>query len=129
MRLNSLDQSNENAFTPSVSGHKYLELNIFYLQFLSETNLSIVILPYLLSAMSIKLKVVTQSLLSMFLLSAAVFALYFRGIIQKTESLILKADVILKIFSATSCNFSLLLPFFTINYLQNYRYTSKQLRF
>ena len=128
MRLNSLDQSNENAFTPSVSGHKYLELNIFYLQFLSETNLSIVILPYLLSAMSIKLKVVTQSLLSVFLLSAAVFALYFRGI-QKAESLILKADVILKIFSASFCNFSLLLPFFTINYLQNYRYTSKQLRF
>ena len=116
MRLNSLDQSNENAFTPSVSGHKYLELNLFDLRFLSEANLSIVMLPNLLSIMSIKLKVVTQSSLSVFLLSATAFALYFRGI-QKAESLILKADVIFKIFSASSCNFSLLLPFFTIKLL------------
>ena len=111
-----MDQSNENAFTPSVSGHKYLELNLFDLRFLSEANLSIVMLPNLLSIMSIKLKVVTQSSLSVFLLSAAAFALYFRGI-QKAESLILKADVIFKIFSASSCNFSLLLPFFTIKLL------------
>ena len=116
MRLNSLDQSNENAFTPSASGHKYLELNLFDFRFLSEANLSIVMLPHLLSIMSIKLKVVTQSSLSVFLLSASAFVLYFRGI-QKTESLILKADVISKIFSASSCNFSLLLPFFTIKLL------------
>ena len=99
-----MDRSNENAFTPPVSGHKYLELNLFDLQFLSEANLFIVMLPHLLSIMYIKLKVVTQSLLSMFLLSASAFVLYFWGI-QKTESLILKADVISKIFSASSCNF------------------------
>ena len=115
-RLNSLDQSNENAFTPSFSGHKYLELNLFDLRFLSEANLSIVMLPHLLSIMSIKLKVVTQSSLSVFLLSASAFVLYFWGI-QKTESLTLKADVISKIFSASSCNFSLLLPFFRIKLL------------
>ena len=72
-----MDQSNENAFTPSFSGHKYLELNLFDLQFLSEANLSIVVLPHLLSIMSIKLKMVTQSSLSLFLLSASAFVLYF----------------------------------------------------
>ena len=36
--LSSLDQSIENALTPSVSEHKYMELNLFDLRFLSETN-------------------------------------------------------------------------------------------
>ena len=44
------------------------------------------------------MEMVTLSSLSMFLLSASACALYFRGI-KKTESLILKTDVISKIFS------------------------------
>ena len=99
-----LYQSNENTFTPSVSGHKYLELNLFDLRFLSEANLSIVMLSHLLSIISIKLGVVTQSSLSMFLLSAFACVLYFWGI-PKTESLILKAEVTSKIFSASSVIF------------------------
>ena len=122
-----MDQSNKNAFTPSVSRHKYLKLSLFDLRFLPETNLSIVKLPHLLFIISTKLEVVNQSSLSMFLLSASACVLYFRGI-EKTENLILKDDVISKIFSASSCNFSLLLCL-QLNYLQNYRYTSKQLHF
>ena len=64
-----MDRSNENAFNRSVSGHKYLELNLFDLRFLSKANMSIVNLPYLFCIISIKLEMVTQSLLSMFLLS------------------------------------------------------------
>ena len=64
-----MDQSNENAFNRSVSGHKYLELNLFDLRFLSKANMSIVNLPHLFCIISIKLEMVTQSLLSMFLLS------------------------------------------------------------
>ena len=52
-KLNSLDQSNENAFAPSVSGDKYLELNLFDLCFF-EANLTIVIFSHLLSTISIK---------------------------------------------------------------------------
>ena len=44
-RLSLLDQSNENIFTPSVFGHKYLELNLFDLRFLSEANMSHYIAP------------------------------------------------------------------------------------
>ena len=64
-----MDRSNENAFNRSVSGHKYLELNLFDLRFLSKANMSIVNLPDLFCIISIKLEMVTQSLLSMFLLS------------------------------------------------------------
>ena len=64
-----MDRSNENAFNRSVSGHKYLELNLFDLRFLSKANMSIVNLPHLFCIRSIKLEMVTQSLLSMFLLS------------------------------------------------------------
>ena len=73
-------------------------------------------------------EVVTQSSLSMFLLSASACVLYFRGI-QKTESVILKASVISKLFIASSCNFSCYFLCSQLNYLQNYRCTSKQLRF
>ena len=64
-----MDRSNENAFNRSVSGHKYLELNLFDLRFLSKANMSIVNLSHLFCIISIKLEMVTQSLLSMFLLS------------------------------------------------------------
>ena len=116
IKLNSLDQSNENAFTQSVSEHKYLELNVYDLQFLFEANLSTVILPYLLSIVSIKLEKVNQSSLSMFLLSASACVFCFRGI-QKTEILVLKTDVNSKILTANPCNFPLLLPFLTIKLL------------
>ena len=59
-RLSLLDQSNENIFTPSVFGHKYLELNLFDLRFLSEANMSIIILLQLLCIKSINLEMVTQ---------------------------------------------------------------------
>ena len=91
-----MDQSDENAFTPFVSGRKYVELNILDLRFLSEANLSIVMLPHLLSIISIKLEMVTESSLFMFLLSSSACVLYFGGI-QRTESSILKIDVISKI--------------------------------
>ena len=75
-----------------------------------------------------EVEVVRQSSLSMFLLSASACVLNFRGI-QKTESLILKANVISKLFIASFCNFSCYFLCLQLNYLQNYRYTSKQLRF
>ena len=37
----SFDQSNEKAFIPSVSGHKYLKLNLLDFRLISEVNLSI----------------------------------------------------------------------------------------
>ena len=44
-RFTSFDQSNGKAFTPSASGHKYLELNLLDLRLISEANLSIDIFP------------------------------------------------------------------------------------
>ena len=75
-----------------------------------------------------EVEVVRHSSLSMFLISASACVLSFRGI-QKTESLILKANVISKLFISSSCNFSCYYLCLEWNYLQNYRYTSKQLRF
>ena len=46
-RFTSFDQSNEKAFMPSVSGHKYLELNRSDFRLISEANLSIDIFPQL----------------------------------------------------------------------------------
>ena len=40
-RFASFDQSNEKAFMPSVSGHKYLQLNFLDFRSISKTNLSI----------------------------------------------------------------------------------------
>ena len=45
-RLFSLDQSDENAFTGSVFGHRNFELNLEHLLFLSDAKLSTDILPY-----------------------------------------------------------------------------------
>ena len=92
----------------------FLFLLLLDLRFLCEANLSIVILPHLLSIISIKLEVVTQ--LCTFLLNASTCILYFRGI-QKTKSIILRAKIILKMFSASSCNSSLLFPLFKIKLL------------
>ena len=60
-RLASFDQSNEKAFMPSVSGHKYLELNLSDFRFTYETNLSIDIFPQRCSRILIKHSVVYQS--------------------------------------------------------------------
>ena len=73
-------------------------------------------------------QMVTQSLLSMFLISASVCVLNFRGI-QTTESLMLKAGVIPKIISVSSCIFSCYLFYLQLNkiILQNYQYIGKNL--
>ena len=70
-------------------------------------------------------QVVTQSLFSMFLLSTSVRALNSRGN-QKAESLMLKADVIPKIFSVSSYIFLCYFFCLQLKYLQNYQYISKQ---
>ena len=44
-RFVSFDQSNEKTFMRSVSGHKYLELNLLDFRLISEANLSIDIFP------------------------------------------------------------------------------------
>ena len=41
----SFDQSNEKAFIFSVSGHRYLKLNLLNFRLMSEANLSIDIFP------------------------------------------------------------------------------------
>ena len=46
-RFASFDQLNEKTFIPSVSEHKYLELNLFDFRLISEANLSIDILSRL----------------------------------------------------------------------------------
>ena len=53
-RFTSFDQSNEKAFMPSVSGHKYLELNLLDFRLISEANLSIDIFPQRCSRILIK---------------------------------------------------------------------------
>ena len=70
-------------------------------------------------------QVVTQSLFSMFLLSTSVCVLNSRGI-QTTESLMLKADVIPKMFSVSSYIFPCYFFCLQLKYLQNYQYISKQ---
>ena len=40
-RFTSFDKSNEKAFIPSASWHKYLELNLLDFRLISESNLSI----------------------------------------------------------------------------------------
>ena len=40
-RFTSFEQSNEKAFMPSVSGRKYLQLNLLDFRLVSEANLSI----------------------------------------------------------------------------------------
>ena len=62
--LNVLCTFNLRTVSMGVSAHKYLELKLFDFRFFSEANLSMVMLPHLLSITSTKLKVVTQSLLS-----------------------------------------------------------------
>ena len=53
-RFVSFDQSNENAFMPSVSVHKYLELNLLDFRLISEENLSVDIFPQGCSRILIK---------------------------------------------------------------------------
>ena len=57
-RFASFDQSNEKAFMASVSGHKYLELNLLDFRLISEANLSIDIFPQRCSRILIKPQVV-----------------------------------------------------------------------
>lgn len=93
-----MDQSNDNAFTPSVSWHNYRGLNLFYLWFLSEANLSIVFF-------------IPTSLCNNYQTGSddpLFFVLCFWRI-QKVESLILKTDVVSKILNAIFSNFLLLL--------------------
>ena len=53
-RFTSFDQSNKKAFMPSVSGHKYLELNLLDFPLISEANLSTDIFPQRCSRILIK---------------------------------------------------------------------------
>ena len=59
-RFASFDQSNEKAFIPSVSGHKYLELNLSDFRLTSEVHLSIDIFLQRCSRILIKRSVVYQ---------------------------------------------------------------------
>ena len=54
MRFALFDQSNERAFMPSVSGHKYAELNLLDFRLISEANLLIDIFPQRWSKILIK---------------------------------------------------------------------------
>ena len=53
-RFASFDRPNEKAFMTSVSGHKYLELNLKIFLLISEANLSIDIFPQCCSRILIK---------------------------------------------------------------------------
>ena len=53
-RFDSFDQSNEKAFMPSVSSHRYLELNFLDFQLVSEANLLTDIFPQRCSRILIK---------------------------------------------------------------------------
>ena len=53
-RFASIDQSNKKAFMPSVSGYKYLELNLLDFRLISEANLSMDIFPQRCSRILIK---------------------------------------------------------------------------
>ena len=53
-RFTLFDQSNEKGFIPSVSGHKYLEVNLVDFRLISETNLSIDTFPQRCSRILIK---------------------------------------------------------------------------
>ena len=53
-RFASYDQSNEKVFMPSVSGRKYLQLNLLDFRLIFEANLSIDIFPQRSSRILIK---------------------------------------------------------------------------
>ena len=115
-----MNQSHENEFTPSVSRLKYLELNFFGLRFFVRGK-------------SVYRYIAPSSFCNVYQIEKCISncRLYFQGI-QKTESLILKVDVISKIFRASSCNFSLFLRLFTIKLpakLSVYQETTSLLKF
>ena len=115
-----MNQSHEKEFTPSVSRLKYLELNFFGLRFFVRGK-------------SVYRYIAPSSFCNVYQIEKCISncRLYFQGI-QKTESLILKVDVISKIFRASSCNFSLFLLLFTIKLLAKlsvYQETTSLLNF
>ena len=99
-RFTSFDQSNEKAFMSSVSGHKYLELNLLDFRLISEANLSIDIFPQRCSRILIKRWVVYQSSKSIVLEILSASLLYSRPT-QKTSKCMLWLKVRLKMFKAS----------------------------
>ena len=104
----------EKAFMPSVSGHKYLELNLLDFRLISEANLSIDIFPQRCSRILIKCWVVYQSSKSIVLEILSASLLYSRPT-QKTSKCMLWLKVRLKMFKAKLWICVLLLPHFIIS--------------
>ena len=84
---------------PSVSGHKYLELNLLDFRLISEANLSIDIFPQRCSRILIEWWVVYQSSRSIVLEILSPSLLYSRPT-QKTSKCMLRSKVRLKMFKA-----------------------------
>ena len=112
-RFASFEQSNEKGFMPSVSGHKYLELNLLDFRLISEADLSIDISPQRCSSILIKGWVVYQSSKSIVLEILSASLLYYRPT-QKTSKYMLWSKMRLKMFKAKLWICVLLLPLFII---------------
>ena len=110
----SFDQSNEKTLLmPSVSEHKYFELNLLDFRLISEVNLSISIFPQRCSRILIKLWAVYQLSKSIILEILLSSFLYYCPI-QKTSKCMLWSKVRLKMFKANLWIWVLLLPHFII---------------
>ena len=112
-RFASFDQSNEKAFIPSVSGYKYLELNLLDFRLISEVNLSIHTFIQRCSRILIKRWVVYQSSESIDLEIFSAYLSYSRPT-KKTSKCMLWSKVRLKMFKPKLCICVLLLPHFII---------------
>ena len=108
-RFTLFDQSNEKAFMPSVSGHKYLELNLLDFRLISEANLSIDIFPQRCSRILIRRCVVYRSSNSVVLEILSASLLYSRPT-QRTSKCMFWSKVRWKMFKAKLWVCVLLLP-------------------
>ena len=112
-RFTSFAQSNEKEFMLSVSGHKYLELNLSDFRLISEENLWIDIFPQRCSRILVKRRVVYQWSKSIVLEILSASLLYSRPT-QKTFKCMLWSKVRLKMFKAKLWICVLLTPHFII---------------